>query len=353
MECVSPWTIEEWPLREQPDQLLAEIYDVLAPLHAEAVPEDPRQPLAAKIAEMRHLPEPEDGIQLIARSADGHIDGVSSCWWEALPGWDHVLSTGIQVLPGARRQGLGRLLLDRSVQIAERRGLRLIMGRSRANVPSGAAFCARFGAEQAMTAEENRQDLRAVDQALVDRWIAGGPRSAPGYRLEFVAGATPQDLAGQVAAVLNVMNTAPRENLDVSDTTVTPELLRAYEAAAAAAGEQRWAYYAVEEATGEFVGLTDITLRPGSPDRVWVGDTAVEPARRGLGLGKWLKAAMTRRILDELPDVRWVITHNAGSNAPMLGINRALGFRVAAVTTTWQIPAKRLREQLALTTGRV
>lgn len=325
---------------------------MLAPLHAEAVPEDPRQPLAVKIAEMRHLPEPEDGIQLIARAADGHIDGISTCWWEDLPGWDHVLSVSVQVLPGARRQALGTLLLARSVEIAGRRGLRLIMGRSRDNVPAGAAFCASFGAERAMTACENRQDLRTVDQALVDRWIAEGPRRAPGYRLQFVAGSTPPDLAEQVATVMSVMNTAPRENLDVSDTAVTPDLLRAYEAAAAASGEQRWAYYAVEEATGQFVGLTDITQRPGSPDRVWVGDTGVEPSRRGVGLGKWLKAAITRRILDELPDVRWVITHNAGSNDAMLGINRALGFRVATVHTTWQIPADRLRERLTLTAGR-
>lgn len=49
------------------------------------------------------------------------------------------------------------------------------------------------------------------------------------------------------------------------------------------------ACYAVDDATGDFVGLTDIVVSSASPERVWVGNTAVEPAHRGRALGKWLK----------------------------------------------------------------
>jgi mycothiol synthase len=107
-------------------------------------------------------------------------------------------------------------------------------------------------------------------------------------------------------------------------------------------GERR-AYYAVEEKSGRFVGLSDIIVRPELPDRVSVGDTAVDPAHRGRGLGKRLKAAVTRHILDDLPDVRWVITSNASSNAPMLAINHELGFRPVSVYTTWQLPLEALQ----------
>ena len=202
-------------------------------------------------------------------------------------------------------------------------------------------------AEKAMVADENRLDLRGVDHALVGRWLADGPRRAPEYRLLFVAGPTPPELADEAAAALNVMNTAPREDLDVGDTCFTPELLRQYDEAASAVGARRRAYYAVEEKSGRFVGLSDVTARPDLPDRVWVGDTAVDPAHRGHGLGKWLKAAITRYILDDLPQVRWVITWNAGSNAPMLAINHDLGFRAVAVYTTWQVPAEALQARLA------
>jgi mycothiol synthase len=344
---VLAWMVEEWPLREQPDGLLAELYAVRGELHAEATPGDPRIPLAGEIASARHQPAFEDGLVLAARDPHGGIRGYASCDWSYLHGWDHVLLTHVAVLPEARRQGLGLLLLNHAAAVAERRGLRLITGRTKDNVPAGAAFCAAMQAEKAMFSDENRLDLRAVDRALVDQWLADGPSRAPAYRLLFVGGPTPPELADEAAAVLNVMNTAPRENLDVSDIRMTPELLSQYDEATSAVGAQRRAYYAVEEKSGRFVGLTDITFRPDLPDRVWVGDTAVDPAHRGQGLGKWLKAAITRHLLDDLPEVRWVITWNAGSNEAMLAINHDLGFRAVAVYTTWQLPVSELRTLIA------
>jgi mycothiol synthase len=344
---VSEWTFEKWPQREQPDALMAELYTATAPLHAEATPDDPRRPLAEEIAAARHQPPTEDGVVMVARDGAGAIAGHLDCGWEQVPGIDHTLMTEIAVLPGWRRRGLGWLLLDRVVSVAEERGLRLVMGRTRDNVPSGSAFCARFGAEPALVGQENRLDLRAVDRDLVARWIADGPVRAAGYRLEFFSGRTPAELLDQVAEVLNVMNTAPRENLDISDIPMTADLVREREEADLAAGEQQRALYAVEESSGRFVGLTTIALRPGTPDRVRVGDTGVDPEHRGRGLGKWLKATMTERILTGLPEVRWVITWNAGSNDAMLGINTELGFRTVAVHTTWQISTDQLRVRLA------
>lgn len=348
---MSAWTIEEWPLREQSDSLLGELYLASGQLHQEEAPDDPRPPLADEIAAVRHLPAPDDGVMLVARGTDGAIAGLAQCRWEHLSGWQHVLWVDLAVLPGARRGGLGRVLLERAADVAQRRGLRLITGRTRDNVPAGAAFGRRFGAEQAIVNRQNRLDLRNIDRELVDRWIADGPVRAPGYRLQFVAGPTPANLAGRVAEVQNVMNTAPREDLDISDTQVTPELLREYEEAHAAAGGEHWAYYAVEESSGRFVGLTGIFIERWTRERVWVSDTGVDPSHRGHGLGKWLKAAITRRILDEMPGVRWVITWNARSNEAMLAINEQLGFRTTSIHTTWQAATGELQALLAAGRG--
>jgi mycothiol synthase len=344
---VPTWTIDESPVRELPDELLAELYAARAALHQEATPDDPRKPLEAEIAELRNLPPIEDGVVLVARDAARGIAGVSSCFWERLPGVDHVLFVEVEVLPAARRHGLGRMLLELSARVAADHGLRMIIGSTRENVPSGGAFCSSFGAEKGMVGQENRLDLHSLDRDLVDRWIADGPIRAPGYKLMFVAGRTPPELTARVATVLNVMNTAPREDLDMGDTHITPDLVREFEDSMVASGHTRWAIYAVDRASGAFVGLSDISIRPGTPDRVFVGDTGVDPAHRGNGLGKWLKAEITRRILADLPEVRWVITRNAGSNDAMLAINTQLGFRTTSVDTTWQIATERLRSSLA------
>jgi GNAT superfamily N-acetyltransferase len=341
------WTIKEWPLQEQPDELIAELYQADAALHEEATPDDPRPPLAAEIAGARNMPAPVGGQVLVARDALGAIAGYSRCTWEDLPGWDHALDVRIAVLPAERCQGLGRVLLDRSAGVAAARGLRLMVGRTQDTVPAGAAFCRRFGAVLAQVMRENRLDLRGVDWALVDRWLADGPARAPGYRLVFVEGQTPPELAQQAVAALNIMNTAPRDDLDVGDVQLTAELLREYERAGQARGDTRLAYYAAQDATGRFVGLTDIGVRAGCPDRVYVGDTAVDPGHRGQGLGKWLKGAMTARIAEQLPEVRWVITWNSRTNDAMLAINHQLGFRATAAATTWQVTTDPLRARLA------
>src|SRR5215469_5324448 len=128
--------IEEWQLRMQPDWLLAELYQARGQLHDEATPRDPRIPLEDEIAGIRHLPATDDGVVLVARDSARTIAGLCTCTWQYLPGWDHVLGADIAVLPGWRRQGLGTQLLELSAAVARRRGLRLITGWTRDNVPS-------------------------------------------------------------------------------------------------------------------------------------------------------------------------------------------------------------------------
>jgi GNAT superfamily N-acetyltransferase len=84
-----------------------------------------------------------------------------------------------------------------------------------------------------------------------------------------------------------------------------------------------------------------------APERVHVGNTAVEPAHRGRALGKWLKGAMTRKALDELPAAHWLVTSNAASNEAMLSINRQLGFHASAEVKTWQVSTERARACLS------
>ena len=55
--------------------------------------------------------------------------------------------------------------------------------------------------------------------------------------------------------------------------------------------------------------------------------TGVRQAYKGRGLGKMLKAEMLLYIRREYPDVKYISTGNADSNAPMLSINQRLGFK--------------------------
>jgi hypothetical protein len=58
------------------------------------------------------------------------------------------------------------------------------------------------------------------------------------------------------------------------------------------------------------------------------------------------EAAMLERIRRELPTVARVRTTNAFSNAPMLAINDALGFKIVSTHTEWQADAADLIVEL-------
>jgi GNAT superfamily N-acetyltransferase len=340
--------LESIGVRDRPESLIRELYAAAGPLYAEAAPDEPRQPLEQALAFARSLPEAYDGATIVARDRAGRIVGSADVTVQDMDGFRHVAQVSIGVLPAHRRAGVGRALLDGAVEVAGRIGRSLLMGDTRETVPAGEAFARRIGAGLGQVMLENRLDLRTVDRDLVRSWVEAGPARAPGYHLEFVRGSTPDGLMPGVVAMLEmVINTAPRDELQIGDRAVTPERLKQEEQAAAAAGLERWAYYAVDNATGDFVGLTDVVVSSAAPERVQVGNTAVEPAHRGRALGKWLKGAMTQKVLDELPAAHWLVTSNAASNDAMLSINRQLGFHASAAVTTWQVSTERARAYLS------
>jgi len=338
--------LESVDLRDKPEELIRELYGAAGPLHAEAAPDEPRWPVERVLAAARHLPAAVNGATIVARDGSGRVAGFADATVHDRDGVRHVAYVGMGVLPDYRRAGTGQALLGSALAVAGRFGRNLLIGSTRETVPAGEAFARRIGAGLGQVIIENRLDLRAVDRDLVRSWAEAGPGRAPGYRLEFIKGATPDRFVPGAIAALQILNTAPRDDLQVGDFTMTPEQLREDERSFAAVGLERWACYAVDDASGDIVGLSDVMVDSAVPERVHVGSTGVAPAHRGRALGKWLKAAITQQVLDELPAARWVVTGNAASNDAMLSINRQLGFQPSGAVKIWQVSTERAHAYL-------
>jgi hypothetical protein len=72
----------------------------------------------------------------------------------------------------------------------------------------------------------------------------------------------------------------------------------------------------------------------------------VFPQYRNKGLGRWLKATMLERVLRERPQVKFVRTGNADSNAAMLRINQELGFKPYLSQCIWQVATVQIMSYL-------
>ena len=55
---------------------------------------------------------------------------------------------------------------------------------------------------------------------------------------------------------------------------------------------------------------------------------------------------MIHKVLTERPEVAWVRTGNADSNAPMLKINQEMGFRPYCAEAFWQLAVADARAYL-------
>lgn len=352
MGTVGMARIEEVDPRQLSDKELAELHDLRVELDREAYPEDPPVSFRTFSASARNLPEDEDFWAWWARDTAGRLIGVARGSTYPSGVNSHAVDLQVEIRPEARRQGLGRRLLREAAERAGAQGKTLITGSTDDRVAAGAAFCRAIGAEKGYAEHTNRLLLAEVDQDLLQEWVDDGRRRAgDDYELLGFDRRCPDDLAEAVVEAFDVMADAPREGMQVDHRHMTLAELRHHEERALASGAEVWALFARQRASGRLVGLTTVWWHPDHPQLVDQGDTGVFAEHRGLGLAKWLKAAMLQRILAERPEASELRTGNADSNGPMLSINHRLGFQPYVAGVGWQVDVEALRRTLTAPTA--
>lgn len=231
----------------------------------------------------------------------------------------------LSVLPGYRRAGLGRLLLKHLVaelSVKEPAVTELI---SPVMLDSGRAFIEKLGGTVSLVHGENRLYLKDVDWGMVEAWVAEGARRNPATAVIGVQSIPEADIKNYSEVYTEVINQQPMGDLTLH-MQITPEQIRLHERQNRADGMEHDTIY-TREADGGISGLTETGYVKETGHRIFQMLTGVRKDCRGRGLGKMLKALMLLDIRRKYPGVKYVSTGNADSNAPMMAINRKLGFK--------------------------
>lgn len=307
--------------------------------HREHEPEKPVTPDQAAEALMKHRDSFNHRRRFTAALDGRVVSGLEiSAVAPASPEYPtnkHLMWADAWVLRDHRRRGIGRGWIATVVDAMEELGATVLS--VDAEEEAGHAFARWLGAEPKMVQADNRLDVRQVDWVMVERWTRDGQAASPGTRLELYEGRVPEERMDEFCATMTrLVNLIPFEDLDHGDLVSTPERQREwYEQLDAVGGLHH--VVVSREPDGSISGETDVLKFPYETGLVWQLLTAVDPAARGRGLGKWLKAAMLLHVRRAHPDTTWVMTENAGSNAPMLAINHQLGFRKWKSMTSYQV----------------
>ena len=270
--------------------------------------------------------------RFVARDSNDEIVGVAEGSYADDDSNPSRLRAQISVDSDSRRSGVGTALLAELVELAQRLDRSTIHGWHFDTIPAGAEFARAVGATEGLQFHDNVLEIANLDRELMRRWRDEGPARAPGYSVEVIEGPWPGKLLGDIAHLYFVLERDMPLAEGIEPREWTPELVASMQSHYQQ-GTESISALAFEDSTGTVVGLTQLLRRIADPTTWIVTTTMVDPAHRGKGLGKWVKAAANLETLERWAGGVYQETGNAFTNEPMLAINREMGFEHELTTT--------------------
>jgi len=285
-------------------------------------------------------------LRTIVASDGDSVVGIALVHLNHLDSNSDKAEVEIEVHPDHRRHGVGTELAAAVVELAEAEGRTSLTGYSVNSTPVR-GFWESLGAERKSMDRQSRLWLADTDESMMLDWVAKRQIRAGDYRLEHFRGATPAHLLPAVAHLNTVMNDAPRDDLDWDDDIWTEDDVVEFNELIIGRGREPWSTV-VFGSDDTPAGFTAISCQFEKPRFAHQGNTAVDPAHRNRGLGRWIKADMWLRLREEAPHVEAIDTDNAASNDPMLAINVEMGFKPLLDWSIWQADTSTLRKRIHL-----
>jgi GNAT superfamily N-acetyltransferase len=255
--------------------------------------------------------------RLVATDGGGQIIGYSHAlrddWMEPGLYWVHIA-----VAPETRRQGVGSTLLAAVRDWASARGATIFIGTARDDLPESRHFAERHGFQAERHVFESTLDLGAFDEtpfiAALDAARAAG--------LRFLTMTDTGDTPDARRALWELERTVALDIPGESESTIRPYdvfLKRICDVPGYRSDLQFIA------ADGDaWIGLALTELLPET-NAMYNNVTGVLPGWRNRGVALALKLLAIRAAIQR--GVTYLRTNNDSENAPMLAVNRKLGYR--------------------------
>lgn len=333
--------VEKVDTRSVQESLLRELNDLYDVLDDEEIPGNPPTPFAQRAAEWRRHADRFPINRWILRS-DGAIVATAVTRCDTEQNLDNGYGR-IAVHPDHRGNGHARALATPMFDHLENDGRTRFETWMKRDTPTE-ELAEKVGLKRALSERLSRLWIDDLDRNLMRQWIERASQRASDYELLYMSAPFPEEHLERFCEMMTIMNTAPLEDYEMEDEHFSPDDWRDIEKSVLSAESQLHNVTAVHKPTGEFVGFTQMKTQGLQPDLAHQWDTGVHPDHRNRGIGRWVKAAMIERILEEYPQVKRVETDNAASNDAMLSINVEMGFKPIHDGILWQGDLATVRE---------
>ncbi len=184
-----------------------------------------------------------------------------------------------------------------------------------------------WGAQELSRLDEYALERKAVNEAAVESWLNTIPACNPDLKLEFYQ-MLPDEYVEPFAELLKeTLRAMPEEaegGIPFHDTVQNEN-----EAEERRRNNGMTAYkYLLFDAQDDMIAMTIVDIDLDNPLNVFQLMTGITRKYRGHGLGKWLKAAMFRKLGEDFPANERITTSMRSLNKPMQAINARMGFEL-------------------------
>ncbi len=240
---------------------------------------------------------------------------------------DHFQWVQVLVRADSRRRGIGSSLLKKAHAVAVEFGQTTMSADAFESFPASTGFAESVGATVAIREYINVVEVVDLDIEMLERWRAEVPVRAQDYEMLVWDDGYPAEHHASIAALWVMADEdMPYEDLDLNPPTETAQSVCKVVEARIGLTESVTAVARHKE-SGALAGWSELLRRNSDKLKLETTLTMVHRDHRSHALGKWVKAEVILRGLERWPSGVRITTENAMSNAPMLGINNAIGFK--------------------------
>jgi mycothiol synthase len=340
------YKIVKYEEQKATEEELEGYYDFFMEILAEARPDEPKRPYDKFIKQVLV----HSKSMLVKRWVIWEKEKIIAyaIIYKTLDGENqHFPEVDIFVLPDFRRQGVGNKMLAKLNEECIKLDCTKLEFSTFSNTPCGSEFLTAIGAEKCSTEYVNQMAVKDLDIDLMNAWISKASERATDYEIELWIDEYPEsEIEGFTKLYNDFWNSIPTGSLDYEYEELTPERLRNGMESKIKRGWKNWIMVAKQKTTGEYAGFTSIYYTGFNPEMVNQGNTGVAIKHRNKGLGRWLKAALIKHVLTEMPNLKKIRSENDVTNKPMLNINNQMGFKSIYSESYWQITTDKVNEYL-------
>ncbi|MHA2363388.1 MAG: hypothetical protein ACXAC7_05485 [Candidatus Hodarchaeales archaeon] len=260
----------------------------------------------------------------------------------------HMVWMSMYIVPEMRGKGLELEFLKEAYKIGRKENRTILSsGTEHKEINE---FWENLGAKSGLTERIFRLYVNTVEKEKITETLAEVEKKTPEIDLLFYKNDIPEDIIESVAELQTSVGKVLYDNLklqeqEITEWIITPDRIKDNLSKNKEQNHSYWILIALDKTNNMLVGYTEIWRQDYLDLVINQEMTGVITGYHSKGIAKRLKYQMLIYIL-EITGVKFIQTGNANINAPILHINKQMGYKLFREGYDWRISLDEIEKKI-------